>query len=89
LTIDFPETLSTIGECAFRGCLIMTNVTIPKTVTTIGDNAFLGCGNYGQVTGNTSVIFLDHKDVTIICEKGSAAEKYAQKYETKIEYIES
>ena len=39
-----PETLTTIGECAFENCE-MSSVEIPQTVTSIGESAFNNCKN--------------------------------------------
>ncbi len=35
-----PNTVTSIGEGAFDGCLSLDNVTIPNGVTNIGDYAF-------------------------------------------------
>jgi len=35
--------ITSIGECAFDGCISLTTVAIPDSVTTIGDYAFDGC----------------------------------------------
>lgn len=40
-----PNSVTTIGEGAFRGCDSLTNITIPNSVTTIEDRAFSGCIN--------------------------------------------
>lgn len=39
-----PETLTTIGECAFENCE-MASIRIPQTVTSIGESAFNRCDN--------------------------------------------
>lgn len=39
-----PETLTTIGECAFENCE-MASIRIPQTVTSIGGSAFNKCNN--------------------------------------------
>lgn len=39
-----PETLTTIGECAFENCE-MSSIRIPQTVTSIGESAFNKCDN--------------------------------------------
>ncbi|MBQ5980949.1 MAG: leucine-rich repeat protein [Prevotella sp.] len=39
-----PETLTTIGECAFENCE-MASIRIPQTVTEIGEFAFNNCNN--------------------------------------------
>ena len=42
--VVIPNTIESIGACAFWYCENMTSVTIPSSVTSIGDNAFLGSG---------------------------------------------
>ena len=58
-----PDTVTTIGYQVFSDCENLVKVTIPKTVTKIGDDIFEG----------------GSEDVTIYGEKGSYAEKYANK----------
>ena len=48
-----PDSVTTIGDCAFAECSSLTNVTIPDSVTTIGGYAFCDC------TGLTSVTIPD------------------------------
>lgn len=38
-----PPGVSTIGDCAFKGCAGLTEVSIPASVTSIGNHAFLNC----------------------------------------------
>ena len=38
-----PDSVTTIGECAFLICESLTSITIPDSVTTIGDGAFVYC----------------------------------------------
>ena len=45
-----PNSVTTIGRCAFSGCSGLTSVTIPNSVTTIGRCAFSGC------SGLTSIV---------------------------------
>ena len=51
-TITIPEkvridgknyTVTSIGRCAFGGCVSVTNINIPKSVTDIGELAFSDC----------------------------------------------
>ncbi len=48
-----PDSVTSIGEAAFRDCTGLTSITIPNSVTSIGDDAFYGC------TGLTSVTIPD------------------------------
>jgi hypothetical protein len=49
-SIEFPETVTSIGNYAFYNCTGLTNVVIPETVTSIGNFAFSNC------TGLTNVV---------------------------------
>ena len=42
--VVIPNTIESIGACAFWYCENLTSVTISNSVTSIGDNAFLGSG---------------------------------------------
>ena len=44
-TVQLPESLITIGEYAFRGCVSLQELNLPKRLTTIGAYAFSGCIN--------------------------------------------
>ena len=48
-TIQLPQGVTNIGNCAFYNCTDLTSVTIPSSVTSIGNDAFHNC------TGLTSV----------------------------------
>ncbi len=52
-TITIPDTVTSIGENAFKDCTSLTPITIPDSVTSIGASAFEGC------TGLTSVTIPD------------------------------
>ena len=68
-----PYTITSIGAGAFSDCENLVKVTIPKTVTKIGDDIFEG----------------GSEDVTIYGEKGSYAEKYANKNDISFKAISS
>ena len=40
-----PNSVTSIGNHAFRNCSKLTSVTIPNSVTSIGDGAFSGCSS--------------------------------------------
>ena len=45
-----PETVTSIGDSAFCGCVSLTGVTIPEGVASIGSSAFFGCRVLTEVT---------------------------------------
>ena len=47
-----PNTVTSIGYCAFRGVTGLTSIVIPESVTVIGENAFAFCYN---LTGDLSI----------------------------------
>ncbi len=48
-TVDIPNTVTEIGECAFCGCACLTSVTISKNVTSIGELAFSKCTSLAAI----------------------------------------
>ena len=42
-SIEIPNSVTEIGNSAFKGCKALTSITIPNSVTTIGDWAFYRC----------------------------------------------
>ena len=41
--IEIPNSVTSIGDCAFLECEALTSIEIPNSVTRIGDLAFFGC----------------------------------------------
>ena len=57
-SVTIPDSVTSIGDYAFRGCSNLTSVTIPDSVTSIGEKAFYGCRNLTSITignGVTSI----------------------------------
>ena len=50
-----PNSVTSIGDYAFRGCNGLTSMTIPNSVTSIGGYAFFGCSGLTSVTIPNSV----------------------------------
>ena len=53
--LTIPNSVTTIGDYAFRGCSSLTSVTIPNSVTTIDSYAFYNCSSLTSVTIGNSV----------------------------------
>ena len=50
-----PDSVTSIGHCAFEDCASLTSVTIPDSVTSIGADAFYNCKSLTSVTIPDSV----------------------------------
>ena len=48
--ITIPDSVTSIGRCAFHDCTGLTSITIPDSVTSIDDYAFWGCIGLTNVT---------------------------------------
>ena len=47
--LKMPDGVTTIGNCAFRGCSNLTSISIPDSVTSIGNGAFETCGKLTSI----------------------------------------
>ncbi len=59
-TVTIPDSVTSIGSCAFYSCDLLESIRIPGGVTSIGDWAFGGCRELTSITipsGVTSVEF--------------------------------
>lgn len=48
-TVTIPNTVTSIGACAFKDCNGLTSVSIPNSVTYIGSSAFSGCTSLSSI----------------------------------------
>ena len=48
--LQIPNSVTSIGDYAFYGCIDLTSITIDDLVTTIGNYAFYGCVGLSSVT---------------------------------------
>ena len=48
-SITIPESVTSIGEYAFRDCSSLINIIIPDRVTSIGDYTFMNCSNLTNI----------------------------------------
>ena len=51
-----PDSVTTIGERAFRNCSSLTSVTIGNSVTSIGDSAFYNCTGLTEINYNAKAV---------------------------------
>lgn len=58
-SVTIPNSVTTIGFCAFAECTGLTSITIPDSVTTISQAAFYGCTNLTSITIPDSVTEID------------------------------
>lgn len=54
-SINIPDTVTSIGSSAFRGCESLTSINIPDSVTSIGDSAFSWCESLTNINIPDSV----------------------------------
>ncbi len=52
LYVNFPATVTEIGDNAFYGCTSLKTLQLPTSVAKIGNNAFYGCTSLSSVTIN-------------------------------------
>ena len=55
-----PDSVTTIGDSAFKNCTNLTSITIPDSVTTIGNGAFENCANLTSITIPDSVTVISY-----------------------------
>lgn len=49
-SIIIPDTVTRLGNSAFKDCHLLENITIPDSVTQIGSYAFSGCSRLKSIT---------------------------------------
>ncbi len=54
-----PDSITSIWDFAFHGCIGLTELTLPNSVTSIGQSAFYGCGGLTELTLPNSVTSIE------------------------------
>ena len=57
-----PNSVTSIGDGAFRGCRGLTELTLPNSVTSIGISAFWGCSGLEKITVESGNSRYDSRD---------------------------
>ena len=89
-SVTLPDTLKKIEQEAFYNCVSLESIVIPTSVKSIGQYAFYCCDNLTSASIGSSVkeiaanAFGGCGKVSFICNKDSAAHKYA--IDNKIPY---
>jgi hypothetical protein len=66
-SITIPNTVTSIGNEAFKYCTVLNNVVIPNSVTSIGTSAFYGCTNLTSVVLSNSITTIP-ESCFIVCQ---------------------
>ncbi len=73
-----PNSVTSIGDCAFEDCASLTNITIPDSVTNIGEQAFYRTGYYNNKSNwENGVLYIGRH--LIDTDKNILAENYTIK----------
>ena len=59
--VIIPDSVTSIGKCAFHNCTSLTSMTIPDSVTAIDELAFRGCTSLTSVIIPDSVTSIDYR----------------------------
>jgi hypothetical protein len=61
-TTVIPDSVTEIGDYAFRGCTGLTSIVIPNSVMEIGDKAFSGCTSLTSICVSEGNKYYDSRD---------------------------
>ena len=59
MTINMPDSVTSIEDYAFAGCSGLTTINIPEGMTRIGNGAFYSCSSLATVSIPSSVTIID------------------------------
>ena len=61
VSYTIPDSVTSIGDCAFVGSKSLSSIVIPDSVTSIGDCAFVGCKSLSSIVIPNSVIHIGNR----------------------------
>ena len=76
-SITFPDSVTSIGECAFFGCKRLTSVSIPESVKFIDKAAFAACDALVKITVNSNNKYYKSIDGNLYSVDSKAFIQYA------------
>lgn len=85
-TVVLGKGLTAVGDYAFTGCGGLEQMTIPSNIRSIGISAFEDCVNLRDISIAPETTDIDESAfngcyrLTIHCEPGTVADKYAQEF---------
>lgn len=85
-TVVLGKGLTAVGDYAFTGCSGLKQMTIPSNILSIGISAFADCVNLRDISIAPETTDIDESAfdgcyrLTIHCEPGTVADKYAREF---------
>lgn len=52
ISVSIPNSVTNIGDAAFKGCISLTSISFPNSITSIGMNIFDGCRSLNTLVYN-------------------------------------
>ena len=90
-TFEIPTTIIRLDEGCFAYCEELEHITIPENIQRIGRYAFAECGlkelHIPKTVETIDMNAFFQTNITILCEKDSAADHYCEFYGIPVRYV--